>query len=101
MTLDHGLLNVPLSKRGNLDAEIDRQMAKQRRESRDAARARAAEWKADKARALELIDSLTDEQIAALAVRARIQKRSVRKNLRDNAGLMPARVVAMLEGLAA
>ena len=101
MSIDHGVLNVPLHKRGNLDAEIDRQMAKQRRESRDAARARAAEWKADKARALALIDGLTDEQITRLATKAKVHKRSVRKNLRDNAGLMPARVVAMLEGMAA
>ncbi|MGQ4661301.1 hypothetical protein [Lysobacter sp. F6437] len=101
MSIDHGVLNVPLHKRGNIDAEIDRHMAQQRREQRDAAKARAAQWKADKARALVLIDGLSDEQITALAGRARVQKRSVRKNLRDNAGLCPARVVKMLEGLAA
>ena len=33
-SLDHGILNIPLSKRGNLDAEIDRHLAEQRREAR-------------------------------------------------------------------
>lgn len=34
--LDHGILNVPLSKRGggSLDAQIDRHLAEQRREAR-------------------------------------------------------------------
>lgn len=37
--LDHGLLNVPLSKRGNIDAEIDRYKADRAREIKEADRA--------------------------------------------------------------
>ncbi|RKD69003.1 hypothetical protein [Rhizobium sp. WW_1] len=29
--LDHGLLNIPLAKRGNIDAQIDRYVAEQRK----------------------------------------------------------------------
>ena len=40
-TLDHGALNLPLHKRGggSLDAQIDRELAKQREEARE-------QWKA-------------------------------------------------------
>lgn len=48
---DHGVLNVPLSKRGggSLDAQIDRALAAERREARRQRRAMAQERKAAKA----------------------------------------------------
>jgi hypothetical protein len=47
---DHGILNVPLSKRGggSIDAQIDRYLAAERREARKQARAAAQERKAAK-----------------------------------------------------
>lgn len=54
--LDHGILNVPLSKRGggSLDAQIDRHLAAERREARrerrELAQARQAAARAEVAR---------------------------------------------------
>lgn len=46
--LDHGILNVPLSKRGggSLDAQIDRALAKQRRQAREDEKRRSVERRA-------------------------------------------------------
>ena len=54
--LDHGMLNLPLHKRGggSLDAQIDRELAKQRREARERQKrdhaSRVAAREAEKAR---------------------------------------------------
>lgn len=49
--MDHGILNVPFSKRGggSLDAQIDRHLAAERREARRERRAMAQERKAARA----------------------------------------------------
>lgn len=100
MSLDHGLLNLPLSKRGNIDAEIDRHkkqqslLAKQQAAVHHAIRQKNA---ADRKRANELIAALSDERIAELARNLSIPKRSVRKRLREAASDNPRITLAALE----
>lgn len=65
--LDHGLLNVPLSERGNIDAQIDRYKAEQARKERDTSTALRNEYQIEKARLRALIDRLSDERAMALA----------------------------------
>lgn len=101
MAFDHGELNVPLRKRG-VEATIDeglRQVARIQREKAAAARERARVFAEEKADALGLIERMTDEHVARLATKSGMQKRSVRKWLRSQAGLVPALVVkALREG---
>lgn len=100
MSLDHGLLNVPLAKRGNIDRDIDLHkkqqllLAKQQAEVHHAIRLTLA---AKRKRANELIAALPDEVLARLAKNMLIPKRSVRKRLRESAALYPATTLAALE----
>ena len=93
---DHGVLNIPLSKRGDIDAQIDRFKADQAREMKAAMRESAARFKAEKAEALDLIEKLTAEQVDKLAAEGKCQARSVRKRLRSLAGRKPSVVVTFL-----
>lgn len=100
MSLDHGLLNLPLSKRGNIDAELDRHkkqqllLGKLRGQVYHAIRLKDA---ADRKRANELIAALSDERIAEIARNLCIPARSVRKRLREAASDNPRLTVAALE----
>ncbi|MCY0910897.1 hypothetical protein [Massilia antarctica] len=50
-SLDHGMLNLPLAKRANIDAQLDAYKAEQRALAASAAKMRAAETRALKAAA--------------------------------------------------
>ena len=100
MSIDHGLLNLPLSKRGDIDAEIDRHkkqqllLGKLQGQVYHAIRQKDA---ADRKRANELIAALTDERVAEIARNLLIPKRSVRKRLREAASDNPRLTLAVLE----
>jgi hypothetical protein len=71
MSLDHGALNVPLSKRGNIDRDIDRLKAAEAKASRERSRAhvrllREAQ-RAVKQLHNELVDMTWRDPAAALA----------------------------------
>ncbi len=61
--LDHGILNVPLSKRGNIDTEIDRYKKQQAAEKADAIAVRKSDFKSDKEHAKELWAQVSRERI--------------------------------------
>lgn len=65
--LDHGLLNLPLAKRGNIDSQIDRYKAEQAKVARKAGTAAFHEVRAHKARVRDLLDRIGDYRIMALA----------------------------------
>lgn len=96
MSLDHGVLNVPLSKRVNIDAQIDRHMAAQRREREVIARETRKAFAEAKAEALALVERLTQAHETRLAAKFRCQVRSVRKRLRSHAGVNPTLVLRAL-----
>ncbi|MCE7031753.1 hypothetical protein LY625_03825 [Lysobacter sp. GX 14042] len=103
-SFDHGILNVPLRKRGNIDAEIDRYKAQQAREAKSLAREQHKKWQArqERIRAVnERIKALTDEQVTALAPVLGVHRRSVRKQLRWNASINPSAVAKIIEELEA
>jgi hypothetical protein len=94
--MDHGVLNVPLSKRGNIDAEIDRWKATQARDAKAARREREVARKAAKAEAVALLDAITDERLNALAVKCNSTPAQVRDHLRSQCHWQPAFVVKLL-----
>lgn len=99
MSIDHGCLNVPLSKRGNIDREIDQHKSQQRREAEAIARESRKAFAAARTEALALIEGMTDAHVARLAIKFKCQARSVRKRLRSEAGLNPTPVIrALREG---
>jgi hypothetical protein len=56
--LDHGVLNVPLAKRGNIDAQIDAYKREQALMAKEQRRAAAVQLKADKAEAKLIFEAI-------------------------------------------
>lgn len=58
MTLDHGMLNLPLAKRGNIDAQLDAYKAKRAAEAKAAHKLATAEFKVQKVAAKAALAAL-------------------------------------------
>ncbi len=65
--LDHGVLNVPLAKRGNIDAQIDRFKADEARKAVKEAQARFHDTRSKRMRVSELLQAMPDERVLTLA----------------------------------
>lgn len=79
--LDHGVLNIPLAKRGDIDAELDRYKAQQAREAAVARKAAAATTKELRAAAKAAVQALTTERLDAIAERIGSTRVQARKEL--------------------
>ena len=91
MTLDHGVLNTPLSKRGNtLFGETRAQF--DRRVKADAKAARAAHIRL-RAEAVGLIEMVSNERMAELGKRHGMTARKTRKVWHDIATRTPKTVI--------
>jgi hypothetical protein len=91
--LDHGILNVPLSKRGNIDSQIDAYKAAQ-------AKVAAAERKAaskllaeQRIQAKAILAGMSDERIAAMAAKHCTTLSDIRRILRSTAYFQPALLI--------
>lgn len=58
MSMDHGILNTPLSKRGDIDAQLDRRKRDQAAVATAARKAKAAETRDLKARAKQALKDI-------------------------------------------
>ena len=96
MTLDHGILNVPLAKRGNIDAQIDRWKADQASAAKAERKAQAVQTAAACIEAKALVAAITPERLAQLAERTGQTKAAVRKHLKSQAHWNPEFVVKLL-----
>ena len=97
MSLDHGILNVPLSRRGDIDREIDRHKAAQASKAAAERKTRAVQSKADKARALEMLAAFPSEKLEALAGRIGKTPAADIGHLRSECHWQPAFVIKVLE----
>ena len=88
--LDHGILNVPLSKRGDIDKQIDRFKADQKRQAEEIRKAQKARHKADKAKALEMIEALSDERAQELMMRFHMTRKQLTEALKRQAHYTPS-----------
>lgn len=61
--LDHGILNTPLSKRGNIDAQLDAYKRQQANEAKAKARSDAQARKENRELAKANVATLTDETL--------------------------------------
>lgn len=93
--LDHGVLNVPLAKRGNIDAQIDRYKAEQAKAAKATARSKAAEIASQREEAKAFVAGLSDERIAEVAQKIGSTPSKVRKELNSLAYFDPAKVLRM------
>lgn len=96
MSLDHGLLNVPLHKRGNIDAELDRYAAERAMERGAEAKAAHVVRQAERKQAKAMVRALSDERLAELGAPHLLSVRQTRLRLNSDAHWQPARVIAAL-----
>ena len=94
-TLDHGILNVSLAKRGNIDAQIDRYKADQAREAKASAKERAAQLKADRKIAKALLSTADADRIASMAARFGLTPAKMRAHLKSEAHWQPALIIKL------
>ncbi len=97
MALDHGVLNIPLSKRGDIDKQLDAYKAKLAATMKAEGKDRAATLKALTIEAKALVDGLSAERLATLAAKANLTPTQARKKLRSMAHWSPAVVIRSLE----
>jgi len=93
--LDHGVLNVPLAKRGDIDAQIDRYKAQQAKAKRQAERERAVQFKAQKAEAARLLAAHEQTIVQMFAVK--FSAKQVRDLIRSWAKWEPAKLIALVD----
>ena len=98
MPLDHGMLNVPLAKRGNIDAEIDRFKKSEARKLAAASKARHDMRKAASA----ALKAAPDSKLQGLAGKLGLTIVQTRNKLRSECISSPHMVLSFLtENLAA
>lgn len=88
--LDHGYLNLPLAKRGNIDAQIDAYKAEKAREAKAAFRAGRQLVK----QAREMVRSMSDARLAELGKPHKLTIIQTRKMMLSAADSRPAAVIA-------
>lgn len=95
MSLDHGLLNLPLAQRGDIDAQIDKYKRGKRAQEQQARKASAAEHKALKAQAKVALVEMNGcaGLLEAKAAKLNITRKQLYDALLDWAKWQPARVV--------
>ena len=93
--LDHGVLNLPLSKHGDIDAELDRYKAQQAREAKAARKEAAARTKELRAAAKAAVAGMSDTQVETLAVFNNMTEAQMRKKLRSIAHWEPKRALSI------
>ncbi len=93
--IDHGMLNLPLAKRGCIDAQIDAHKAAIQRELRQ----RAAQDHADRKTARAAVVAMSDERCVELS-KGTLTAKQARKKLLSMARFTPA-VVLRVAGVAA
>ena len=101
MALDHGILNLPLNKRGGVDfhKELDAFLVGQKAMRAEAHKARVASFNERKAAALEAFSHISDELVKQHAKRLGIRSASLRKNVREDCSINPNLAMAAIKAL--
>ena len=100
MSLDHGILNIPLAKRGDIDSQIDKYKANKAREEKTARRAASKLLAAQRLEAKRILDAMTPERVAELAAKTKSTTSSVRRMLKSVAYFEPAKFIKAEGGAA-
>lgn len=103
MSLDHGLLNLPLNKRGGGDfhKELDAYIAVEKAKKAEAHRANTLSFNDRKAAALEALKHISGDLLKQHAQRLGIRPASLRNNVREDCGINPNRAMGAIKALTA
>jgi hypothetical protein len=97
--LDHGVLNVPLAKRGNIDAQIDAYKREQARVANVARKAASVQRKSDKATAKVCLTLILNrpELLAAKAEALNVTVKDLREQLRNWSIWEPKKLMSLAD----
>jgi hypothetical protein len=95
MALDHGVLNIPLSKRGNIDNQIDAYKADMAKADRAASRTRAEKMAADRIEAKALLAAASKDRLIDLAAKCKMSVPALRSQLKSDAHWAPRTVIGI------
>jgi hypothetical protein len=95
MALDHGLLNLPLAKRGNIDAQLDAHKREQAKQAAAKRKANAAAHREAKAAAKVALAELAADAdvLAEKAAKLGITRKQLIAELTDWSKWQPQRVI--------
>lgn len=99
MALDHGILNVPLEKRGNFHKELDDYLAAEKRRKEDELFLRKSRFEADQKEAKKLYLLIERETIKSHAKRLGLKFSELRDDLKGMCNSHPKKAIACFEGL--
>ncbi|MTC29187.1 hypothetical protein [Providencia alcalifaciens] len=94
--LDHGILNVPLSKRGNIDAQIDKYKAEQAAIKKTGSKAAKAIFNDNKEIAKELWNKVDKDLIKQDAKKRGVKFSELRDVLHDFVKWQPHKAIKVL-----
>lgn len=99
--LDHGVLNVPLDKRGNgsLDSQIDKAMAEQAQADKEKREAKIAANKDLQDQAKAMFETLTNAEIQHYADKAGIALGEAKAELKGDAHFNPEKAISVYTAL--
>ncbi len=95
--LDHGILNLPLHRRGNIDTQIDQYKKEQEAAKKKAAAALYAQHKTDQEAAKQLVEELGEDALARWAARLKCTPAQAKKQLLSQAHWLPLSVIRGLQ----
>lgn len=91
--MDHGILNIPLAKRGDIDAQLDSYKAEQAAAAKRDAKLTAKQTAALRVRAKAIVAAMTPERLAELAAKCNTTPADVRAVMKSNAHWKPEWVI--------
>ena len=93
--LDHGVLNMPLSKRGDIDAQLDKYKAEQSRKEKLSRSEQSAKMASDKKLAKSLLSTYQEAIIERLG--HKYGHNELRNTLQDLAKWEPSKLISIVE----
>jgi len=99
MALDHGVINVPLNKRGNFHKELESHLAKEANEKRHTRYAAIAKKSSNREIAMDFFKTIDTGLLKALAAKKGIKPSKLKKIIRETCSDHPLRAIKIMECL--
>jgi hypothetical protein len=93
--MDHGELNIPLAKRGDIDRQLDAHFAKQEAAAKVVRKANAQLIREQREQAKAVLAAMPEEQLARIAAKAGITPKRAAKRLQGVAYFTPKQMIAL------
>lgn len=99
MSLDHGVINVPLSKRGNFHKELESHLANEANNKRHDHYAAIAAKNSNREAAMAVFKTIDADLLKAQAARLGMKPVELKKIVRETCSDSPLKAIKMMECL--